>query len=327
MKTIGLFFGGPSNEHEISIKSAQNIARNFDYKKYKLVLIFWDKKGVFYLVKNINNLSGLKKTVKLENFKSIFDIALLMTHGKFGEDGVLQSLLESQRIKYCGCRALSSALCMDKGLFKQYLFGQKISQVKFAVLDCNLNSDKEISDKISQIKSNFKFPIYVKPANSGSSLGITRVENFSKIKAAISIALKHDSKIVIEEGLLNPKEIEVAVLGNKQLIISQPGELRLAKDFYDYNDKYKLGEATVVIPAEISLAQRNDILCLAEKIYKLCGCAGFARLDFFIGQGKIYLNEINTLPGFTDTSMYPMLIMNKGLSYGELINKIIALAY
>lgn len=327
MKTIGLFFGGLSNEHEVSVISAKNIVKNFPYKKYKLVQIYWDKKGNFYQVKDINRLSSNNKKINLEDFKKLFDIALLMTHGKYGEDGVLQSLLESQKIKYCGCRALSSALCMDKALFKQYLSGQKINQVKFEVLDYNLDTNKEINKKISEIKTSFKLPLYIKPANSGSSVGITRVDKINNLSAAVKEALKHDDKIVVEEGLINPKEIEVAVLGNQELNISFPGELRLTKDFYDYDDKYKLGEAKVIIPAGISAKLIKNIREQAARIYKLCDCSGFARIDFFVLKNKVYLNEINTLPGFTDISMYPMLMMNKGLSYSDLIEKIISLAY
>lgn len=327
MKTIGLFFGGLSNEHEVSVISAKNIVKNFPYKKYKLVQIYWDKKGVFYQVKDINRLSSDKKKINLEDFKKTLDVALLMTHGKYGEDGVLQSLLESQKIAYCGCRALSSALCMDKALFKNYLAGQKINQVKFDVLDYNLNSINDINKKISEIKKSFKLPLYVKPANSGSSVGITRVDKINSLSVAVKEALKHDNKIVVEEGLINPKEIEVAVLGNKELNVSFPGELRLTKDFYDYDDKYKLGEAQVVIPAGLPSKLIKDIRAQAGKIYKLCDCSGFARVDFFVLKDKVYLNEINTLPGFTDISMYPMLMMNKGFSYSDLIEKIILLAY
>lgn len=327
MQTIGLFFGGPSNEHEISIKSAKNIVNNFPYKKYKLILIYWDKQGRFYQVRDINHLTLNKKLVQLEDFKKSFSIALLMTHGKYGEDGVLQSLLESQKIKYCGCHVLSSALCMDKAIFKQYLKAHNIKQLKFSVLDYNLDSDQEIGDKISAIKLSFKLPLYIKPANSGSSLGITKVEKLSDIKKAIEAALKHDRKIVIEEGLINPREIEVAVLGNRDIMISRPGELKLAKDFYSYDDKYKLGETRVVIPAVISLKDEKNITLLAKNVYKMCGCAGFARIDFFMSKNNIYLNEINTLPGFTDISMYPMLMMNRGLSYSKLLENIIKLAY
>jgi D-alanine-D-alanine ligase len=326
MKTIGLFFGGPDNEHEVSITSAKNIVKNFAYQKYNLVLIFWNKQGNFYLVKDINKLNGNRKKIALEDFKKTFDIALLMTHGKFGEDGILQSLLESQKIKYCGCRPLASALCMDKGLFKQYLLGQRIKQVKFIVLDYNRETDKTINAKISKAKL-FKLPLFIKPANSGSSVGITKIDNLKNINQAIQGALKHDSKIIIEEGLVNPKEVEVAVMGNTELTVSRPGELRLAKDFYNYDDKYKLGQTKVVIPAQITKKQNGEIAALAKKVYQLCGCSGFARVDFFIAKNKIYLNEINTLPGFTDISMFPMLMMDKGLSYQELINKIIDLAY
>lgn len=327
MQTIGLFFGGPSNEHEVSISSAKNIVVNFPDKKYKLLLVFWDKQGKFYLVKNIDDLRKNRQAIVVEKLKEKIDIALLMTHGKNGEDGVLQSLLESQKIKYCGCRPLSSAMCMDKGLFKQFLAGQGIKQVKFSVLDYNLHSNQELQVIKDNIRKTFKLPIYVKPANSGSSVGITKVGKFSQLPEALMEALKHDNKIIVEEGLLNPREIEVAVLGNKELKISSPGELQLAKDFYSYDDKYKLGQATVQIPAKLSLKQKNEIAKLAERVYKLCLCSGFARIDFFISNNQVYLNEINTLPGFTNISMYPMLMMNTGLTYQDLIIAILQLAY
>lgn len=327
MRTIGLFFGGLSNEHEISIKSAKNIVKNFPGKRYELKLIYWDKKGDFYLVKNIDKLGQGRKKLNLADFKNFFDIALPITHGRFGEDGVLQSLFESQKIKYCGCRPLSSALCMDKGMFKQYLSGQGINQVRFIILDYALDTAGELQKKIFLIKSGFKLPIYVKPANSGSSVGITKVENSARISAAIKEALRHDKKVVVEEGLINPREVEVAVLGNEDLTVSRPGELRLAKDFYNYDDKYKLGEAGVVIPANLSPKQIQEITDSARRIYRLCGCSGFSRVDFFVSGNKVYINEINTLPGFTDISMYPMLMMDRGLSYQELIFRIIKLAY
>lgn len=327
MQTIGLFFGGPSNEHEVSISSAKNIVANFPDKKYKLLLVFWDKQGKFYLVKNIDDLRKNRQAIVEEKLKEKIDIALLMTHGKNGEDGVLQSLLESQKIKYCGCRPLSSALCMDKGLFKQFLAGQGIKQVKFSVLNYNLHTDRELSAIKDSIRKTFKLPIYVKPANSGSSVGITKVVKFSQLPEALTEALKHDNKIVVEEGLLNPREIEVAVLGNKELKISSPGELQLAKDFYSYDDKYKLGQATVQIPAKLSLKQKDEITKLTKRVYKLCLCSGFARIDFFISDNQVYLNEINTLPGFTNISMYPMLMMNTGLTYQDLIIAILQLAY
>jgi len=329
MKTIGLIFGGLSNEHEVSIISAGKVAANFDYKKYKLALVYWHKQdGCFYRVKDINKLRpAANKKIKLEDFSRIFDIALLMTHGKYGEDGVLQSLLESQKIKYCGCRVLSSALCMDKALFKTVMAANSIRQVRYISVDYKLNSPAEINGSLAQVRRNFKFPLYIKPANSGSSVGITRVTKTSGLSPAIKLALKHDSKIVIEEGLVNPKEIEIAILGNQELLVSKPGELRLTKDFYDYDDKYKNGEAQMVIPADIGAAKIKQVRTMAAKIYRLAGCQGFARVDFFLSHDLLYINEINTLPGFTDISMFPMLMMNAGLSYKEIINRIISLAY
>lgn len=329
MKTIGLFFGGLSNEHDVSVVSAGNVVKNFDYKKYKLALIYWRKQDAnFYLVKDIRKLQpAANKRISLEDFSKIFDIALLMTHGKYGEDGVLQSLLESKKIKYCGCRVLSSALCMDKAAFKTLMSANNIRQTRYGVLDYQSYNPEEIKKELARIKNILKFPLYIKPANSGSSIGISRVETAAGLSAAIRAALKHDHKIVIEEGLNSPKEVEVGVLGNKKLIVSRPGELRLAKDFYDYDDKYKKGEAQVIIPAKISEAQIKEVRKMAEHIYRLANCQGFARVDFFLDYRRFYINEINTLPGFTDISMFPMLMMDSGLSYQKIINEIIALGY
>jgi D-alanine-D-alanine ligase len=329
MKKVALFFGGLGNESDVSIVSAKNVVKNFDYKKYELILVFWNKKdSLFYKVKDINKLVvGKGYQLKIEDFTKTFDIALLMTHGKYGEDGVLQAIFESQKIKYCGCRVLGSALCMDKAVFKDLLCSSKINQVAYRVVDFKRQTKNEIADTLSDIVKNLPLPWYVKPANSGSSVGITKVDKIEDLAKAINLAKKHDSKLVIEQGLKSPKEIEVAVLGNQTLLVSRPGELRLAKDFYNYEDKYKLGQAQAVIPADISPKQIAQVQELATKAYHLFNCQGFSRIDFFLHDGKIYLNEINTLPGFTDISMFPMLMMDTGLSYKQLINKIIELGY
>lgn len=329
MKKIGLFFGGMGNEAEVSIVSAKNIIKNFDYKRYELKLVYWHKDGLFYFLKNINELKKLnrKSIISQAEFGKKFEIGLLMTHGKYGEDGVLQGILEALKIKYCGCRVLSSALCMDKAVFKKYLAGAGVAQVKFETFDYDLNAPAEIKMLLEKVKNDFKFPLYIKPANSGSSVGITKVEKADRLDRAIKEAAKHDSKIIIEEGLVGARELEAAVLGNDKLIISDPGELILAKEFYDYDDKYKLGQTGTIIPAKLEEKTKAEIISLAKKVYQLCSCSGFARVDFFLKNGKVYLNEINTLPGFTDISMYPMLMMSTGMSYRELINKIIKLAY
>ena len=325
MKKVGLFFGGISNEHDVSIISAKSIEKNFDYKKYKLIPIYWSKNNNFYIQKKIS-CSNNRKKILTEDFKKIIDIAFIITHGKYGEDGVLQSILESQKIKYTGCEILSSALCMDKAIFKKYLSGQGINQVKFEIIDTEKHDGQHIKTLIKHIKNNFKLPLFVKPSNSGSSIGISKVKKFNELESAIKIAKKHDKKIIIEEGISNYKEIEVAILGNKKLTISNPGELLFSKDFYDYDDKYKLGKTKYNIPAKLDKKTNNKIKLIAEEVYKLCDCKGFARIDFFVKNKKIYVNEINTIPGFTDISMFPKLMDERGIKFKNLINKIIELA-
>jgi D-alanine-D-alanine ligase len=182
MKKVGLFFGGIGNEASVSIASAKNVIQNFNHKKYQLVLIYRDKDGKFYHIQNINQASkpSNKQRIAIEDFKKTFDIALPMTHGKYGEDGVLQSIFELQKVKYCGCRVLGSSLCMDKIIFKTFLQGQNIQQVRFAVWDKK--------KKLSELQKQFSLPIYVKPSNSGSSVGISKVEKWSEFNKAVKEA-------------------------------------------------------------------------------------------------------------------------------------------
>lgn len=327
IKTVGLFFGGLSNEAEVSIMSARNVVKYFDYRRYQLRLIYWHKEDAnFYLLKDIDQPLARGRRLVIEDLSKFFDVALLMTHGRYGEDGILQAILESQQIKYCGCGVLSSALCMDKAVLKNLLAGHGIPQVDYAILDFASQSKKGLELIKNKFIKKIGFPLYVKPANSGSSVGISRVNKSSELSVAIRLAQKHDSKILLEQGLLRPREIEVGIIGNDELLISRPGELKLAKEFYDYDDKYKLGQAQAIVPALIGLRQEKIILDLARKVYRLAAGRGFARLDFFIVKNKIYFSEVNTLPGFTDISMFPLLMMDRGLSYQRILNKIIDLA-
>lgn len=329
MKKVGLFFGGMGNEAEVSVMSAVNVAQNIDRKKYQPVLIYWHKDGRFYLLEKMEELDKLaeNKILPIEDFKKHFDIALLITHGKFGEDGVLQGILESQKIKYCGCRVFSSSLCMDKAASKIYLSGKNINQAKFAIIDYVLNSQEEIKKVLAEVKNRFQLPLFVKPANSGSSVGVVQVKKIASLNSAIKEAKKHDSKIVIEEGLTGQQEVEVSVLGNNKLTVSVPGELVTPCGFYDFDNKYKLGNTEILMPARLNKKQAENITELAKKIYKLCFCSGFARVDFFMKGNKIYFNEINTLPGFTNISMFPKLFEKSGIAYKNLISKIIELAF
>lgn len=328
MKTIALFFGGLSNEAAVSIMSARNIAASLDKRHFRLRLVYWRKSDRrFYLVKGFSS-AELKagRELRIEEFKRSFEVALPITHGRYGEDGILQAIFESQGVKYCGCRVLGSALCMDKGAFKDMMKASGIEQVGYWIIDYKADSASEIAAKMRQIKKMLPGLLFIKPANSGSSVGVSRVSKPTELPSALRLAKQHDSRVIIEKGLAGPREIEVAVLGNSELLVSQPGELALAKDFYDYNDKYTRGEAKPVIPARLSSAQMKRVRELATRAYRLANCQGFARVDFFLSRGRFYLNEINTLPGFTDISMFPMLMAESGLDYKELLRRIINLA-
>ncbi len=326
MKKIGLFFGGMSNEHDVSIMSAKNVDKYIDRDLFELVLIYRSRDWVFFIVENINDLDSRQK-IPLNGLKKIFDVALLMTHGKNWEDWVLQWMLESQKIPYCGCRVLSSALCMDKAVFREILSKYWLKQTKYKLLDYKKHKEDEIQKIKNESIIDLKFPLYIKPANSWSSVGIIKVDSLDWVDFAIQEALKHDFKVLIEEWIVWSKEIELAILGNKDIFVSDPGELVLVKEFYDYDDKYKLGQTKMKIPADIDNKIVDKIKKISEFVYKIFDCQWFARIDFFVKWDEIYLNEINTLPGFTDISMFPMLMKNMGVEYKELITKIIELGY
>jgi len=327
-KTVGLFFGGLSNEADISIISAKNIIKAFDYSKYNLILVYWHKNNKFYVLGDAEEADhpSEEQEIAMGDFSRLFDVALPITHGKYGEDGALQGLFEIQKVPYCGCRVLSSSLCMDKAVFKTFLIGHGISQVPFDFMDLRGRKKRDVDQWVEKIKSSFELPVYIKPSNSGSSVGITKVTDFSELKKAVSEAARHDDKILAEQGLVNPREIEVAVLGNEELIISEPGELFLGGAFYDFDEKYKKNRTQVAIPADLEADARDEIKGTTEKVYHLCDCKGFARVDYLLCDGRIYLNEINTLPGFTDISMFPMLMKRSGISYKNLISRILKLA-
>jgi D-alanine-D-alanine ligase len=329
MSKIGLFFGGLSNEAWVSCQSARNVAKYLDRKRHDMVLVYWHTDGRFYRVRAVADAGKRSRMTELPEhaWHRSFDIALPMTHGKFGEDGALQSLFEMQKIPYCGCRVLSSSLCMDKALFKTILANAGIPQARFSTLDFHHMSSKECTGKIRVIRTSFALPVYCKPANSGSSVGITRVDSWKDLPRAITKAKKHDSKVVLEEGFVGHREMEVAIVGTEELTVSDPGELILAKEFYDYDDKYKKNKTKLMIPATVSPKIKRSIKDIATRVYRLCDCSGFARIDFFIGRQRIFVNEVNTLPGFTDISMFPLLMIHSGLTKAQLIDKIISLAY
>lgn len=325
-KRVGLFYGGMSNEHDVSVVSARNIAANIDKNTYELVPIFWTKNGQFVISADIQRPEQGIEILPLD-FSTHFDVAFPITHGKYGEDGVLQAILESVRIPYCGCRVLASALCMDKAIFKTLLSKHEIPQTKFFIIDDHGMTPESITMAFETIRTTIQMPYFVKPANSGSSVGISKVTEAGQFKSALTEARKHDSKLVIEEGLTDFKEIEIAILGNSDLIVSPPGQLKPSQEFYTYDEKYVLNQTECTIPAQLRQHLIDEAKIIAERAYRLCDCQGFARVDLFVKNERVYLNEINTLPGFTDISMYPRLMQACGVSYSDLISRIIELAY
>lgn len=333
MKKIGLIFWWISNESEVSISSAKNIVDNFDKTKYDSVQIYRSKDNNFYIIDDIHQMShslmerGVAEILSTKDFKDNFDIAFLITHGKYGEDGVIQSILELEKIPYCWCRVLSSALCMNKAILKTFLKNHNINQVEFEVIDFINNTLEEIDNIKTQLDKKFQLPLYIKPANSWSSIWITKLTDRSKLDTAIQEAQLHDSTILIEQWLEKPQELEMWVIWNNKLNISQAWELIKDYDFYSFDQKYIINKMNIEIPAQIWQELLQEIKKTTEIVYKLCDCKWFARVDFFLHKNKLYFNEINTLPWFTEISAFPILMKATGMSYTQIINEIISLAY
>lgn len=349
---LAVLFGGVSSEHEVSRVSCLSILKNLNKNEYNIYVIGITKKGKWYLytgdIDNISTDAWEKDTLnqKLafispnvdkkgilvlngDNSYSNLDIDVVfpVLHGKNGEDGAMQGLFELAQIPYVGCDVLSSCCCMDKIFTNIILTQAGIKKAKFAFIDSidfKIN-EKNSLDYIEKIIKNY--PMFVKPSNEGSSVGISKVNNREELKNAIKLAQKYDSKILIEENI-EGQEVECAVLGNQETIASIIGEIAPANDFYDYEAKY-VSDSTLYIPARISEDISNNIRKIAQKAYKIMGCKGLARVDFFVQKNtnEILLNEINTLPGFTSISMYPKLMEKTGVKYSDLLDKLINLAF
>lgn len=346
---LGVIFGGMSTEHNVSIVSATSIIKNLNKEKYEIFPIYIDEKGNWNkYIKPIQEMEILKIGEKIEESEPIqneleylrnLDVAFPVLHGLYGEDGTIQGLLELLKIKYVGCRVLSSSVCMDKAYTKIIFEKANIPQAKYLYIKTERNQYTYVSkdfeeqllpieDIAIKIEKELGLPVFVKPSNSGSSVGIKKAKNIEEVKKAINYAAQFDTKILIEEEILG-REVECAVLGNEDVKATCVGEILPAEEFYTFDAKYKNAESRVVIPAEIPPEKQEEIKKLAIKAFKAVDGNGLSRVDFFIkhSNGEVYINEINTLPGFTQISMYPKLWENSGLSYSELLDKLIELAY
>ena len=344
-KKLGVVFGGMSTENEVSVVSAESILNNLDRERYEVFPIYIDKKGNWF--KYIENGQKREFGAKVENKEKIdnlfqylkgLDVVFPVLHGLYGEDGTIQGLFELLKIPYVGCKVLASSVGMDK-VYTKIIF-DKASLIQtpyeyvrkykdnYIYIDKNFNENilslNEVAEKISK---NLKFPMFVKPSNSGSSVGVKKVESLEELKEAIEYAATFDKKVLVEQGV-NGREIECAVLGNEDVIASCVGEIKAADEFYSYDAKYKNEESKTKIPANISEELSNEIRNEAIKAFKSIDGKGLSRVDFFIedGTNKIYINEINTMPGFTSISMYPKMFEASGLPYKELLTKLIELA-
>ncbi|MBQ7702831.1 MAG: D-alanine--D-alanine ligase [Firmicutes bacterium] len=337
-KKIGLIFGGRSPEHEVSLMSAASVSRAIDKGKYSVVYIGITKEGNW---KRLNvplsrtpeelmesgTWEDYAEDLDLGILKSSIDFALPIVHGPYCEDGKLQGFFETMGIPYGGCGVLASALAMDKLASKDVFakVGFPIGKYK-PLFSWRYFSHPEKSEQ--EVASEIGYPCFVKPANMGSSVGITKVSTPEEFFRACDIAFSYDKRVVIEEAL-NVRDLEVAIIGNEAPFAGEVGEIAVSADFYDYNAKYVHDKSEMIIPAPIDQETREALRGMAVKAYEAIDGEGFARIDFFLekGTGKIYQNEINTIPGFTKRSMFPLLMGAVGISYPDVIERIIELGY
>lgn len=345
MKKIALIFGGQSTEHDVSKVSGQFVSASIDKEKYEVTNIYIDKNGKWYeyLGEDYNvpldkELDNLKEIENVMEYLKKFDCAFPVLHGLYGEDGTIQGLLELLQIPYVGCKVLASSVAMDK-VYSKIVFNQAgLDQVNYEYIRKNkdkyIHVDKEFNETecnleevVEKVSNNLNFPVFIKPSNSGSSVGINKAKTIEELKQGIKEASKYDKKILIEEGL-DIRELECAVLGNEEVIASCVGEVVSADEFYDYESKYNNADSKTITRADIPKELENKIRKLAIKAYKSIDGKGLSRVDFFLDkEGNIYINEINTIPGFTGISMYPKLFEASGIAPKELTTKLIELAF
>lgn len=343
---VGILFGGKSAEHEVSLQSAKNIIEAIDKEKYEIVLIGVDKEGKWYLVNDDKFLSNMddpskislnkndnllaiipgedkNQLINLNGYERLDDIDVIfpVLHGPFGEDGTIQGLLKLSNIAYVGADVLGSSVGMDKDVMKRLLRDSNINIANF------LTYSKVAEYNYDDVKERLGMPVFIKPANLGSSVGISKAHNEEEFYKAMELAFEFDNKVIVEEAIKG-REIECSVLGNNNPICSLPGEILPSTEFYSYESKYiDESGAALQVPAELTDKEIDEIRACSIKTYKALCCKGMARVDVFLkDNGEIIVNEINTIPGFTRISMYPKLWEVTGIKYKELIDKLIELA-
>jgi D-alanine---D-serine ligase len=343
-KKIAVIFGGNSTEYEVSLQSSYSVFQNIDYDKYDIVPIGITRSGEWFHYTGTDN--NIADNTWIDDKEYLFPVAVLQSrtdkgliefigdkyrnlkidfvfpvlHGKNGEDGTLQGLFELADIPIIGCNTLSSALCMDKDRAHKLvsLAGIKVPKsVTFKRLDTD--------EALQRIETELKYPLFVKPVRAGSSFGITRVTDKSNLNTAIELAFNHDTEVVIEEAI-DGFEVGCAVMGIDKLTVGRIDEIELSNGFFDFTEKYTLKTSKIHVPARISADSEKRIQETAKTIYKVLGCSGFARVDMFLTPSdEIVFNEVNTIPGLTSHSRYPNMMKGIGLSFPDMLNKLIGL--
>lgn len=357
---VGVIFGGKSGEHEVSLASAQSVARTLDRDKYSVVLIGITKDGNWIVGDNaLKQLAAASPTPLLApgdlngtatangiapvdskelvpqsparasgSPLSSIDVAFPLVHGPYGEDGTIQGLLELADIPYVGAGVAASAVGMDKALMKAVFRAANLPQVDWMVI-LRRDWENKPEETIRRIEAAFGYPCFIKPANLGSSVGITKAHNWDELAQALATAARYDRKLIAERAAQNSREIECSVLGNDEPIASFPGEIIPKREFYDYAAKYGGESGTdLIVPASLPADVTRLVQDIAVRAFKAVDCSGMARVDFFVERAtnRVLLNEINTIPGFTAVSMYPKMWEASGLAYPALIDRLIQLA-
>lgn len=359
---IGVLFGGRSGEHEVSLASAQSIIDNIDQTQYEVVPIGITKEGEWIVggdpmkaltsgiasasspaalladpsrrglwnIRSSPDEQGVGERSREQAITAVrlaeLDVIFPVLHGTYGEDGTVQGLLELAGVPYVGCGVLASAAAMDKVIAKNIFVAHGLPVLPYAVITRKAWR-REPEAVIASIEDSLPYPVFVKPANLGSSVGISKAHDRTELPDALDLAARYDRKLVIEQGI-EAREIEVSILGNDDPIASVPGEVVPCREFYDYQAKYIDGDSELLIPAPLDAETTAEVRRMAVAAYKALDCAGMARSDFLLDKvtGELWVNELNTIPGFTKISMYPKLWEATGLSYPELIDRLIELA-
>ena len=342
---VAVLFGGRSAEHEVSVISARSMLAAMDRERYEPVMVgiakdgrWWIAEGGAPLEESSQVLGDSALTVHLDYLGSRelvageikrwgVDVVFPLLDGPYGEDGAMQGLLELADVPYVGAGVVGSAVGMDKEMMKRAFFAEGLPQLDYTVIRCS-HWRRDSEGVLDELCARFSWPVFVKPASLGSSVGVSRAEDRCQLRDSIAEAARYDYKVVIEEAAIDCREVEVAILGNEEVEASTVGEIEVGSAFYDYGAKYVDNNSSLHIPARIEPNLAEEVRQMGIRAFRAVEACGLSRVDFFVGKsdGQMYINEINTMPGFTPVSMYPKLWEASGLAYGALIDRLIELA-